>query len=148
VRLGLSVRNSATSFAWLGPVFLPVIPIPARETLETSELLIWFAILPQSDLDVLLNRLCLRLPGSAECIPPQGIQRFSPAQIDRDSVNEPQQVAGEDAASWYLSFALPESEGAISFELHIDGITGGDGPLAPTLVQFLKVRGWRGLSLP
>jgi hypothetical protein len=97
---------------------------------------------------VLLNRLCLRLPGNAECIPPTGIHGFSPAQIDTDSISKRQHVAGGDAASWYLDFTLPESAEAASFELHINSITGGEGPLAPALVQFSNVRGWRVLSLP
>lgn len=148
VRLGLSVRNSATSFAWLGPVFFPLIPIPVRETLQTSQLLIWFAVLPQSDVDVLLNRLCLRPQGNAECILPTGIHRFSLSKFDTDSIHEPQHVAGGDVAPWYLEFALPGSAGPDDFVLQISGIATAEGPLAPTVVQFSNVRGWRVLSLP
>jgi hypothetical protein len=148
VRLGLSVRNSASSFAWFGPVFLPLIPIPGRETLQTSQLSIWLAIVPQSDVDVLLNQLRIRLPGHPAGIPPSGIYIPSLARIDTASVNEPHHVAGGDGASWYLDFTLPGAERATSFELQVSGFTTAEGPLAPTLVSFSNVRGWRVLSLP
>ena len=148
VRLGLSVRNSACSFAWIGPVFLPLIPIRAAEELDTSQLRIWLAVVPETDLDVRLNQLRVWLPDDSAPIPPGGVYVPLVAAVDKDLVDEPQHVPGGDSASWYLDFALPAAGQATSFDLEVRGITTAEGPLAPILVRFSHVRGWRVISLP
>jgi hypothetical protein len=147
VRVGVSVRNSATSFSWVGPVFLPLIPIPGRDELETSRLCVWLAVLPESDVDVRLDRLRVHLSDGSPGLPPAGIYGPALVRIDGGSVTEPQHVAGRDGKSWYLAFDLP-GLAKTSFDLQVDGIVTSEGPLPGTRIHFSNVRSWRIISLP
>ena len=148
VRLSLSVRTSACSVAWIGPVFLPVIPVRREEELDTSQLRIWIAVVPGSDTHARLNQFRVRLPDDPEGIPPTGVYAPSSGQIDTAMVNERHHVPGGDSKSWYLDFELPGPEPSPSFDLRVNGIITADGPLASILVHFPNVSGWRSVSLP
>jgi hypothetical protein len=139
VRVGLSVRNSASSFGWIGPVFVPLIPVPAGETLETNDLRIWVGVVAERDVVLHPDRFRLHLPGETEGV--------APVATDRGPPGDPRAGPGSRGVG-YVRFSVPEGRDVHSFDLEVRGIETGEGPVEPVVVHYSRVRGWRVISLP
>jgi hypothetical protein len=140
VRIGLSVRNSASSFGWIGPVFVPLIPIPVRETLETSRLTLWCGIVSERRVEAAMDQIRISLPG--------GPERVAPVAAGPRALDEPLSVRAGEGAARYLHFSVSEERDVHSFDVEISGIDTDEGPVEPIVVHYSRVRGWRVISLP
>jgi hypothetical protein len=135
-QIGLWAKNYATRFAWVGPLFVPLIPIPGREIFETSPLELWVGIVSDRAVEIQRDGFQLWIAGDAG----KGT-RMAPHEIQ-------ERVARKGLSSWDVVFLLPEGEPIESFELVITGLRTAAGPLDPAFFYFSLVEGWRAGSLP
>jgi hypothetical protein len=139
MRIGLHAKNTASSFAWFGPLFIPLIPIPANETFEASPLEIWLGVVSDQEVGIESDGLRLRI---VEDVGDAGRE----ASIAPHEVRE--RVVREGFSCWDLVFLLPEGEPVESFDLEIAGLRTQMGRLAPAVIHFSLVEGWRAAALP
>ena len=139
VGLGLAIRNYGSTSAWVGPVFVPVVPLhwfiepPPVE----SPLRLWFALVTEREVDLSFEGLFVRVPGVAVDTRPRSAGRYSVS--DRIHL-----LAGGSLVTT-LEFDLAPAE---RFDLHVNEIASDQASLPEVVVRFSKVQGWRAISLP
>ena len=144
VRLGVSLRTRASSFYWVGPVFIPLIPIPANDTLDTSRLEVWLAVLAESDVEVHFDSIRLHIPDDPIGVAPTGFLWHQKTT----AIDEPQEIKSGQSSTWYLDYRPNASDPFDAFDLRIEGIVVDGVPLSPVHVGFSLTRGWWVTSLP
>jgi hypothetical protein len=144
VRLGECVRTKASSFYWVGQFFIPLIPIPDSDPLDTSRLEIWFAMLAESDVEIHFDSTRLHTPDDPVGVAPTGFLWHQKAT----AVNEPQGIEGGQHPAWYVEYRPTVADHLDAFDLRIEGIVVDGVPLSPVHVGFSLAKGWRVTSLP
>ena len=143
VRIGVCLRTRASSFRWVGPVFVPLIPIPANDALDTSRLEVWFAVLAETDVEVHFDSIRLHAPDDPVGVAPTGFLWHQKAT----AIDEPQALEGGQSSVWHLEYR-PTAAGPLdAFDLRIEGIVVDGVPLSPVNVEFSVTRGWWVTSL-